>query len=190
MSSVIQKPPVLTKTDFVRRYKAGEFGNASPTWDSYGEWAQAKGWNYGDFFHVRNRVAGGLTWYNVPWEKLLYVWSVARDKCGERNLYISAMAPTEKTVIQGEVCRAPWMYELTYTRVQKPMRDALRDSTRRARGLEALFLLQENLCQRSYDWLQYLLDTYEDHVVEFSTYSISWGTVPGYNTVFWEVRNY
>ena len=31
-------PPIINKTQFVREYQKGTFGNRSPTWDSYAEW--------------------------------------------------------------------------------------------------------------------------------------------------------
>ena len=105
-------------------------------------------------------------------------------------LYISAMAPTEKQVLQGEVPRGLWGLDLLYTTVARPMREALQVASRSVGGIIAVSLLQQYLCPNSYDWLMHLLDSYPGHVVEFSTYSVEWGTVPGYNTVFWEVRRY
>jgi hypothetical protein len=70
------------------------------------------------------------------------------------------------------------------------MRDALRERGKSVGGIIAVSLLRYYLCPQSYDWLQYLFDAYPDHIVEFSTYSVEWGTVPGHNTVFWEIRQY
>lgn len=100
------------------------------------------------------------------------------------------MAPTELMLIQGEVQRTTQGLYLTYSRIRKPMRDALAEEQRHLFRLEAKILLYGNLDDNSLDWLNHLLDTYDDHVVEFSTYSKHWGTVPRYNTVFWEVRKY
>ena len=58
------------------------------------------------------------------------------------------------------------------------------------RGLSATQILQAKMNDLSWQWLNYLLEEYPDHVVEFSCFSKCWGTVPGYNTVFWEVRRY
>ena len=179
--------PVLTKTDFVRRYLAGEFGNRAPTWDTLEQCLRS---GYKGLIHIRNRVKGAKTWYNVPHDRLKQAWLEAIQCFPPEKLYLSAMAPTEKTVIQGEVQRGLWYLDLTYTTVRKPMREALAQECRTAKGLTAIRLLKTYLCPNSYEWLWYLLDEYEDHVVEFSTYSVCWGTVPGYNTVFWEVRKY
>ena len=182
--------PVLTKKDFVRRYAAGEFGNASPTWSNYRDWAADVGWRYGELFHIRNRIVGGPTWYNVPVADLRAAWNSAVAPCGSSLLYISAMAPTEKTLFQGEVMRGLKHLDLTFTTVAKPMRDALRERVETVSGIIALELLRHFLCPNSYDWLWHLLDEYRDHVVEFSTYNVNWGTLPNFNTVFWEVRKY
>lgn len=183
--------PVLTKKDFVRRYTAGEFGNASPTWNSFKEWYADRPWEkYGLRYHIRNRVKGGKTWYDVLADVMPETWWQASTRCGSSNLYISAMAPTDKTLFQGEVQRGLWGLDLYYTTIAKPMRDALAMQARQVHGIIATALLRRFLCANSYDWLTHLLDSYSDHVVEFSTYSIQWGTVPGFNTVFWEIRKY
>ena len=197
--------PVLTKKDFVKRYAEGEFGNASPTWDDFASWHRdccyegthsVKKSREG-LYHIRNRVAGAETWYDIPAgapigdSNLWRCWyEVATKKYKPPQLYISMMAPTEKTLFQGEVMRGLWGLELLYTTVAKPMRDALAERCARVRGIIAVTLLKHFLCPNSYEWLQHLLETYPDHVVEFSTYSTNWGTVPGYNTVYWECRKY
>ena len=181
--------PVLSKRDFVKRYREGEFGNASPTWGTLEEF-QSVPERLG-LFHIRNRVAGGPTWYNIPASTVAYVWGqLLKRGIPTSSLYISAMAPTEKTLFQGEVQQGLWGLDLTYTTVAKPMRDALQEETKYTRGLVAHRLLRWYLDDNSFIWLQHLLGEYPDHVVEFSTYSTCWGTVPGYNTVFWEIRKY
>lgn len=145
-------------------------------------------------YHIRNRVAGAQTWYNVPPEDLADVWYQQACKpfgeFSESQLYISEMAPTTLTLIQGEVMRDVGGLYLYYSTVAKPMRDSLKEGGREAKGLMALGLLRGYLNHNSYNWLEGLLDAYPDHVVEFSCYAKQWGTVPGHNTVFWEVRQY
>lgn len=179
--------PVLFKDDFVRRYAAGEFGNHAPTWDTLNEYLKSK---YEGLVHIRNRVKGGPTYYNVSRNNVLSVWVEATKKQPSNTWYISAMAPTEKTVLQGEVQRGVWGLELTYTRVKKPMREALAEATVCASGLSVRMLLTGAMDVWSWEHLEYLLKEYPDHVVEFSVYEEPWGTIPGYNTVFWECRRY
>lgn len=183
--------PVLTKLDFVPRYKKGEFGNASPTWNSLKDWKKRDKRHAKGPFHIRNRIPQGETWYNVSREDMLVTWVEAELAVSASNLYISLMAPHQYNVLQGEVWQSENHLELTYSTVlDLPMRDALRSDLNRTSGLHAVTLLKCSLCPNSWDWLNQLLDNYPNHTVEFSCFSVEWGTVPYYNTVFWEVRNY
>ena len=178
------KPPVLNKKDFVKRFLANEFGNRGPTWNSLEDFKNA---NYSGLVHLRNRVAGGDTFYDLKPLQALEKWQEVED---QSRWYCAAMAPTEKTLFQGEVKEGIWGLDLFYTTVAKPMRDALKEWSKSVSGILAYSLLRQFLCPNSYDWLMHLLAEYPDHVVEFSTFSVQWGTVPGYNTVYWEVRLY
>lgn len=180
--------PVLTKRDFVRRYQAGEFGNRCPSWLTLDELLTS---GHTDPVHIRNRVPGGDTWYNVPLPRVAEVWRGALTKYGPQNLYIGAMGPPDEARrLQGEVQTGLWGLDLYYTTVRRPMRDALQKQAFSTAGATSLWLLRRYLDEQSYEWLRYLLDEYKDHVVEFSSYSCEWGTLKGYNTVFWEVRKY
>ena len=185
------QPPVLTKADFVRRYIRGEFGNRAPTWDTLEEFALS---GYHGLVHIRNRVVGGPTWYNVPHDCVATVFHDQVVGCDRRrdDFYFSGMAPHDKNLLQGEVQRRGDLgLALTYTTAPGlAMRDALAQCTQHARGLRAIMLLRANLCPTSYDWMQHLLGAYDGHVIEFSAFSTNWGTLPHHNTVFWEVRCY
>lgn len=186
MNGELLPPPVLTKSDFVRRYQSGEFGNAAPTWGTLEEYLAS---GYRGLIHIRNRVANADTWYNVRREDARATWNLAISRgYAPEQLYVSAMAPTERTLIQGEVQRGVGGLDLTYTTVAQPMRDALREKTQYLHGAQATVLLQFFMNEYSWDWLCTLLDCYPDHVVEFSVYGVEWGTVSGHNTVFWEIR--
>lgn len=184
--------PVKSKRDFVRRYKAGEFGNRSPTWNTLEEWGEAE---YCGHVHIRNRVAGGPTYYNLCHFEVKDAWNYAIGEGGATpdSLYISAMAPHEHNLIQGEVFQDPFGRgtRLFYSMLPGyPMRDALRITGLPAFGIMAVSLLRMHMNPVSYDWLNILLERYPGHVVEFSTFDIQWGTLPRFNTVFWEVRDY
>lgn len=179
--------PVLTKVDFVRRYAAGEFGNAPQTWRSLEDFL---GSGYRDAVHVRNGAAGGQTWYGVRAENVVRVWAEASASYDPSLLYISEMGPEDARLFQGEVSLGPWGHRLLYTTVCLPMREALRRWSQEVAGLRAKLLLDHFLRLRSREWLDHLLEEYPGHVVEFTTYDREWGTVPGFNTLFWEVRRY
>ena len=96
--------PVLTKQDFVRRYAKGEFGNASPTWLTVNDWYDSRVWDQSFHFddnryHLRNRVKGGMTFYNLRCSELRD-WKHRTTWVHQPNWYVSAMAPTETTLIQ------------------------------------------------------------------------------------------
>lgn len=188
--------PVLSKRDFTKRYAEGEFGNASPTWHSLEDFIKdrAKHHRNGGYhpipglFHLRNRVAGGSTYYNLPASAAMELW---RTSANASQWYLSEMAPTELTLIQGEVMQCEQgSISLFYSTIAKPMREALTLGGVQQKGIIAVSLLRHFMDTASYEWLQTLLERYPDHVVEFSTYDKCWGTLPNFNSVFWEVRHY
>jgi hypothetical protein len=185
---VSQRRLKVAKSLFVDGYQAGRFGNRAPTWNTINELADS---SYSGLVHIRNRVAGGPTWYDVPADKVARVYCEVTQQGLLRpaDAYFSGMAPTALTTIQGEVRRSERGLDLTYSRVAKPMRQSLLEGSRSACGLIAQELLRYYMDAPSYDWLNELLTEYPESVVEFSCYGTRWGTL-GLNTVFWEVRNY
>lgn len=182
--------PVLTKQDFVRRFLANEFGNRGPTWDTWREFADSEPSDR--LYHLRNRIAGGPTYYNLTWKEVWGLW-ITRPNVG--NWYVAEMAPTDCTLIQGEVQypvpgTGKCGLDLYYSTVAKPMRDSLKEGGRQVSGIVAVELLRYYLDPASLEWLYTLLERYPGHVVEFSTYSVNWGTIPNRNTTVWEVRKY
>src|SRR5688500_68131 len=148
---------VRTKEDFTRRYLKEEFGNRAPSWDTLGEYLRS---GYKGLVHIRNRVAGGPTWYNVEPDRVADL-AVQLEEQGHTRLYYSGMCPTEKTTFQGEVRRSQGYLDLYYSRVAKPMRQALSQETGEphiAGGAKVPLLLQYYMDPSSYDWLQELLD--------------------------------
>lgn len=187
---------VVSKEDFTKRYINGEFGNRSPTWKSVQEWYNSRVWNNHfhfdeNLYHLRNRAKGGKTFYNLRCQTLRD-WYLLDEGSWTRepNWYVSMMAPTKDTIIQGEVQRTTEGLYLWKSQEPLPMREALKKNSQHLTGLTARSFLETYMNGKSYEWLQYLLDEYLDHVVEFSTYEYCWGTDPGFNTVFWEVRKY
>lgn len=184
-------PPVLTKHDFVKRFAAGEFGNRGPMWNTWFDWLkETTECRNSILFHIRNRVAGAQTWYNVPKYKMADAWVEATSKFDPSQLYIAEMAPTDRTVIQGEVMQTERGLYFYYSTVKKPMREALAERPCEAIGLVASTMLRHYMDHMSWEWLNLLLRRYPEHVVELSVYGVNWGTIPNRNTVVWEVRRY
>lgn len=176
----------------------GEFGNHSPSWATLEEYL-ASGYR-GELgkIHIRNRVPNGPTFYNVRWHNVKTtaegLWK--KDILSPATTYFSCMAPHEYNLIQGEVYRGEWndnplnVYLKYSTEVGINMREALARGMTTCSGIIALLRLKFYLDANSWEWLQYLFDAYPGHVIEFSTFSVEWGTLAHHNTVVWEVRNY
>jgi len=92
--------------------------------------------------------------------------------------------------LQGEVMRSIRHYEMTYSHVQKPMRQAFREQTLSAHGMMALALLQTYCDPGTLDDFQELWDEYPDAIIEFTAYQITHGSTKKRNTVIWEMRDY
>lgn len=184
-------PPVLSKADFVRRFLTGEFGNRTRNWDTLDEftaWVATHDPHERYQYNLRNRVAGGATYYNLYWSECVARWLEQEDKSA---WYVGQMITCERQTIQGEVYYSDTGLTLYYTDVKKPMRTALAEKAKQVSGIIAWFLLRHYLCPNSFDWLRELFDRYPDHVVEFSSFERRGiGTLPNYNTIFWEVRKY
>lgn len=181
------RSPVLSKTDFVRRYIRGEFGNGPRTWIDLEQFIREADPN--GLYHLRiARTGYPLTLYNVPYQNVTSAYEELRQHLQPDEIYISEMGPERLKVFQGELIQSPDWF-LKYNNLPMPMRHAFAIQTRYATGLTARFLMRAYLDAESYDWLEYLLEEYPDHVIEFSTYSVKWGT-KNWNTVFWEVRKY
>ena len=176
--------PVVSKKDFVRRFLANEFGNRGPTWDSLEDFVAV---NYLGLVHLRNRVAGGPTFYNLRPSDAVRMWKGFQNPS---RWYCAAMAPTELTLFQGEVQQSENHIDLVYSTVAKPMREALAARQYSVGGIIAVCLMRAYLCPNSLSWLEHLMTAYPEHVIEFSVYAENWGTIPHYNTVFWEIRKY
>jgi hypothetical protein len=120
-------------------------------------------------------------------QKMIYEWT---QKGADKNLIIfNESAPDKKLLIQGEIMHGAHGYYLFYSTEKKKMREALKTG-RHAYGLAAVQLIKMHIDPQSFNDLLVLLELFPEHVVEFSTYSIDLGNIPGRNTVIWEVRKY
>lgn len=179
-------PPVLTKKDFVRRFQKNEFGNRSPVWDSLAEFQAS---DYQGLVHIRNRIAGGDTWYNIPHTEVTAKWiELVKQGYKADSLYLAAMAPHHLSTLQGEVMRSTSYLHLRYNTQKLPMREGFAIEDLHADGTRAVVLLRYYMNDLSWEWLNKLLTRYPEHVVEFSCFDTCFGTIPRYNTIWWEVR--
>jgi hypothetical protein len=164
---------------------AGRFGNKTRSWSTFDELWQS---GYRGLVHIRNRIAGAATWYNVPFERVLWtLHNVCKLSQPIESLYYAEMAPTAETIVQGEVMRGLNGLELTCSFVVAPMREALLRETKIAQGLRATMVLSHFLDPGDCDWIQELLAEYPGHVIEWSHYRIPCGTL-NRRCIIWEVR--
>ena len=179
--------PVKTKQQFVALYERGIFGNHTETWSTAEE---ALASNAPGPFHIRNRVAGGITYYNIKRWDMFSTWKDALIRQPARLWYVSCMAP-DYTIFQGEVMRGVGGLNLTFSLINAPMRTALAQQTLYAHGLRAKLLLEYYLDPGDLDWLMELLDEYDNpsHVIEFSHFAIPCGTL-NRRMIVWENRCY
>lgn len=128
--------------------------------------------------------AGGQTHYRLS------VLEAVRLARYEREATFNESMPDEALTIQGEVTRAPGGLYLRCDRTPGlKMKDAMAVA-KDAWGVHAKLVLDHFLWPNSLDDVEILLDTYPDHVVEFSTYDRAVGDQPRRNTIIWEVRSY
>jgi hypothetical protein len=179
---------IRSKSEFVYWFQKGIFGNKTQNWDTYDEFQQS---GYQGLVHIRNRIAGAKTWYNVPACDVFYEMRqiIAHGEAEEKNLYLAAMAPTAETTFQGEVFRSEQGLAVYYSTVPKPMRESLAEGGKQIMGLTAKLFLEHYLDLVDYDWIQELLDRYDGHIVEFSVYNTRCGTL-NRRCIIWECRLY
>jgi hypothetical protein len=178
--------PVNTKKDFYRRFQKGEFGNRSETWETYDEYVQS---GYEDFIVIRSKTPGGPCIYFLERKTVPKALETFHAK-GYYDLNFSAQCPEQDTELKGEVCLTHRGLFLRGSFSTLPMREAIKNHAFNAVGLTAHLVIRNSMNASSWDWLQHLLATYTEHVIEFTALRYCWGTNPGHNTLFWEVRNY
>ena len=177
------------------RWSRGEFGNKLEMWESIEDFYAALDsgeWRTCDRVVIRSRdVDQPFCVYDIlPWEVAGYVSSFVLEGADRKKLYLnSSECENRFLVIQGEVMRSHRGLELHYSTHPKKMRQALEIEARDAHGLAAKIVLETKLPPGDFDWIMELLDEYPDHVVEFSTWSVPYGTYPRC-TIVWEVRSY
>lgn len=180
---------IKTKKEFYELYNAGVLGNRALAWNSYEELSKSE-WRGGVCIRGQN-IPQKEVRFDIPFEKVQEeIEKLERAGFPRNTLKFNQSMPNESLVLQGEVIDYIAGWELTYTTVKKPMFQGMREETKIARGLAAKIIVETCMDPSSFEDLRTLLEIYPNAAVEFSTYSVSVGDIPGRNTVFWEVRNY
>lgn len=180
---------ISDKTESIRRWQAGEFGNLLLSWpdlDAY----KASGYSGDVVLRYKGTGGGGWCAYGAPQENVDATVAQWLQEGAERGrIYVNESQSDEGLVIQGEVMRSADYFSLRYSTLKKKMRDALAEDQKHVGGLSAVLILRSCLDNASWEQLNHLFDVYPDSVIEFSTWDHPIGDM-GWNTVIWEVRNY
>jgi hypothetical protein len=184
--------PITSKAQMYELYERGCFGNRPRFWRTACEYYHAWGVSTTDFaVNIRCLLPSGPCSYahSTPCHVAVELFRLDHAGYDLHQFIISEMAPYECQTIQGELMRTAEGLSLLYTDVRAPMRPALKERTLYATGLQALMLLRAHVDPVGVDWLLELLDTYVDHVVEFTAFERAVGVLQQ-PWIVWELRKY
>ena len=181
---------IETKAEYYEKWHAGALGNKLRSWSSL-----AAIWE-SDYrgrvvMRVKQASGHGLVAYNLTLheaEMLSSSWLDLRNIPLKLIQYNEA-APDEHLVMQGEVMRSVYHYDLYYSTEKTQMRTAMKKAVHMC-GASAMLYLRSVMTEASYQQLQELFSEYPDSVVELSVYQSCLGSMPGYNTLIWECRDF
>lgn len=173
----------------------GEFGNRLRQWETVEELLGSDFRGRVALRYRDGRGGGGRCEYHVPvWQARHRMRQWVAEGLEEGRIYFSEMAPDEKIVLQGELIPdGRWGWALFYSRLKKPMREALAAGPENYFGPGSLLLLQAAMGGReSGDWGDFSgqMERWPESAIEFSIYSVFLGNVPRRRVIVWEVRNY
>lgn len=175
-----------TKSEYLQRYAAGEFGNRPVAWASVQELIDS---GHRSPVSVRWRERNQRSLFGVPFAEAIH----------HTDAHFNEAMPDHLLAIQGELSRTEAGWELNYsTEPNVGHADAMnRRPAKHARGLAALMVLRQYLPPADYEDLLALFDTYDQSTssrdvvaVEFSTFRCVVGNAPNRRTIHWEVRSY
>ena len=142
---------------------------------------------YNGFVNVRDsRPSTKIMKYGILMKDLHNV--VLKMDVPENILYFNETAPDEYILIQGELMQSDEHLDLTYSFEKASNRKALMNPSF-ARGLTAKMLIERYMDRDSLDDINEILESYPDHIIEFSTFSIKLGSL-NKNTIIWEIRKF
>lgn len=183
-------PSIKTKKQFYELYESGFFGNKPKTWRNLEEIEKS---GYKGTLTIRSKVgmARKKVKYLVPVENVKKELEELKSLgFPESDFSFSQYVPDDKLTIQGELMLSDKGLYLLYSQLKTQMNTALKEESKQAEGLQALFLLKKYLNPQSLEDLNALLELYPDSIIEFSAYECNLGNLKGRNTLIWEVRNY
>lgn len=184
---MFQERRIATKQDYYKLLELGLGGNQGLFWPARA--FPKNGLPKEMRFSLRSLdVAWSGLKYRMTQEEVLKFLEHTAPELLDR-FYVYAMAPDTRLVLQGEVMRSERGLHLRYnTAPGFGMREAY-PIMQEVSGLKAKLLIERHLDANSREYLFDILDLYPDAVVEFTAYDHSVGRL-GWNTLFWEIREY
>lgn len=180
---------ITSKHEMYRLLQSGRLGNTVPSWN-LGDIPESE-WPSGHV-GIRSKRPLGFFVKTITLRELKQYKQVSQPPDNDLVYYFAP--PEQYATINGEIAWGSDYPEmvLRYNTTQ-PLtnRTAMRSSNAiEVTGLRARMVLAHFVWERDLEALYDLLDTYVNAVVEFTSYSVPYGTIPGCNTIIWEVRNY
>jgi len=182
--------PILTKSEFYRRWNEGILGNRPHTWKNVQNCLES-GYQGGVSIRYSGRNSGGRAIHNItPTELPKTVASLIRDGWRESDMHF--YEHVGGATFNGEVIEDPYIGGLVlyFSTVKGLMRDSLREGGRQVSGMSAIAILQSRLWGEDYLRLRDLVDRYPGHTIEFSEFDRFVGIEKGSRMIIWEVRKY
>ncbi len=163
--------------------RVGALGNTMRTWTDYNRFSLAK-WHLtgaGTPLALRAYQWGGKFTLNVS-PHHVYLETMETH-------FVQEMCDHDRITFHGEVQHVGGGLLLTWSKAKCNQRQAFKEDLRSASPGQGYWLVRHYMDNASWDNLWVLLETWPDHVVEFSCFDKGVGEL-GWNTVFWEVRDY
>ena len=188
---------INSKADMYELYFAGAFGNTLVNWRTYEEFKSdldSGKWPAEKPVALRTATKPGVipprycvrteTWEVLDLIEEWVVFGIPRE-----TININELGKDHLITLQGEVMRSTNYFDLRGSYAKTVMRTALATNQFHLSGLWAYLLIHQKMDAPSWDNLNRLFDEYPDSIIEFTVYGAPVGDL-GWNTVFWEVRNY
>jgi hypothetical protein len=184
---ILADKKILLKEDYYLLYNLGLLGNRAVVWNTFDEFLNSRH----SLVCIRSKKVGVNTRYNIPRENVeSEMKEMMSEGCEPEDFKFNQSMPDSNLIFQGEIMITPLGLYILYSTLKKPMKQGLNEESLHAFGLRASMLLEHNLSPSSMADINALLELFPDSIIEFSTYSVSVGDLPGRNTIIWEVRNY
>lgn len=188
---------IVSKRDMYDKSRRFEFGNVLGTWD----WHSFKEASEQGTFGMRDKRPGSSPLFKRGFDRegvIRYVEDLLkRGKISPHDIVISndTSFTDDRRTLQGEFWLEPGEgIALVFCKIGgcDTCREEMRQPTssmQTKRRTEAYAYMRTFMDDLSFDHAMEILRQYPDAVVEFTSFDVGVGLL-GWNTIFWEVRNY